>query len=312
MKIRSILIIGLVGIGLLYGLLSITDSKIIRGPGFSYYLKNPSPFALVEVLSGKSNIERREIMLKAMDEAGIKYRKEDFRSNVYSGINVIADYGPEKAPMVIISAHYDRISGGPGANDNASCVAAAIAAYSMLEQSGPLTEIRARFLFSDGEEAGLQGAKGYLASHGDDNVLGVVSLELCGIGNAIGIWDVYGTAKNSGIVRALGKAGRDENVYSGIHGVVPRFSSDHRVFAGKGIPAVGVTVIPRADEKALRDYIDHPNRFKWILRALRPTIFQTYHSSKDLPETVSGKALGMMSKIIFRTLRSLDIPTESK
>ncbi len=222
--------------------------------------------------------------------------------------------------MVIVFAHYDRMSKTPGANDNASCVAAAMAAYSMLEKnglektglekSGRLTGIKVRFLFSDGEEAGLQGARQYLAAHGNDNVLGVISLEMCGIGNAFGIWDVYGPAENSRIVRALVKAGRDENVYSGIHGIVPRFSSDHRVFADNGVPAVGVTVIPRADEKVLRDYISHPNRFKWVLRALRPIIFKTYHTAEDRPETISREALGMISRVIFRMVKLLEFPID--
>ena len=286
-------------------LLSACAAPIERGPEFSHYLENPTPFRLLEVLSGKSNPERRAILVQALEAAGLPYRIESFSNGGYLGDNVVAELGVG-GPTLVLAAHYDRVPQAPGANDNASCVAALIAAYARLRKAAPPAHVKVRFLFSDGEEAGLQGAKAYLDAHGADDVLGVASFELCGIGNAFGIWDVHGPAEGALIVRALVAAGEAENVYSAIHGYVPRFSSDHRVFADAGLPAVGVTVLPKPDEAVLREYVDNPNSFKWIFRFLRPTIFQTYHVPEDRPDTVQAEALEMTARIIFQTVKAFD------
>src|SRR5580698_10285514 len=40
------------------------------------------------------------------------------------GDNVVAAHGDPKAPIVLIGAHYDSVQGSPGADDNASGIAA--------------------------------------------------------------------------------------------------------------------------------------------------------------------------------------------
>jgi Zn-dependent M28 family amino/carboxypeptidase len=85
--------------------------------------------------------------------------------------NVIAVWKPggaPDAPTTILSAHYDHlgIDGGviyPGADDNASGVAAALAVARDIARRGDVTG-RVVFLFTGGEEIGLLGAKAYVAA----------------------------------------------------------------------------------------------------------------------------------------------------
>ncbi|MEH6477501.1 MAG: M28 family peptidase, partial [Sneathiella sp.] len=223
-----------------------------------------------------------------------------------SGTNAFADLGPIDAPTLIIVAHYDRVMGSAGANDNASCVASVLSAYEMLRASGSLKNINVRFLFPDKEEVGLIGTQGYIQNQGIENILGVASFEMCGIGDAFGIWDLRDNLERSKIVMALQQAGKDLGVHNETHGLVPRYSSDHHRFYLKGVPAVGVTVLPKTDGQTLRDYIANPNAFKWIRTANRPIIFQTYHSPEDLPSTIDPKALDMTARIIVETVRTFD------
>jgi len=160
-----------------------------------------------------------------------------------------------------------------------------------------------RFLFSDGEETGLHGARHHANTQDLTHIFGVASFELCGIGDAFGVWDVVGPAMGSPIVEALLKAGDNLKIYNGTHGAVPRFGSDHLAFSKKGLAAVGVTVLPQEDEDKLREYVQDPNNPKWLLNFIRPAIFRTYHTSGDGPETVEPDALEMTKRLMLETVR---------
>jgi hypothetical protein len=51
--------------------------------------------------------------------------------------NVIASFGPEDGPRVVVGAHYDTVEGSPGADDNASGVAGLIELGRRLGESPP-------------------------------------------------------------------------------------------------------------------------------------------------------------------------------
>ena len=212
------------------------------------------------------------------------------------------------APVLILAAHYDRVAVAGGANDNASCVAAAIDVYRAVAAAGAPKRITLKVVFFDDEENGLMGSRHYAAGiapgapNAPNAIFGVVSLELCGIGDAFGIWDIHAGMEDSLIVRALRAAGKAEGVYSGVHGPVPRFSSDHASFLARGVSAVGLTVLPRADEAALRAYVADPNSLRWLFRWMRPTVFRTYHTASDSAATVQATALAMVTRVVARAI----------
>jgi hypothetical protein len=274
-------------------------------PDFSYYREAPSAMRLVEVMSGRPDLERRDAVKEALDVAGISYLEEQISNRIFNGSNIIVELGEGPETLVFL-AHTDRVAEAPGANDNASCVAAGIEALKALSKGPAPKGVRLRFIFSDGEEKGLQGASHHANNNDLSTIYGVASFELCGIGDAFGVWDVVGPALNSPIVAVLQKAGENLNIYNGTHGAVPRFGSDHLAFSKKGLAAVGVTVLPRDDEEKLRSYVDDPNNPKWLLNFVRPTIFRTYHMSGDGPETVQPAALDMTTRLMVETVRVAD------
>lgn len=271
------------------------------GPGFEHYAAEPSAMRLVEVLDGKLDAERRQLIIRALELHGIPYRKLAYTGPTGSGVNIEITLGGG-APVFILAAHYDRVAVSGGANDNASCVAAAIDAYRAVAAAGALRHIALKVVFFDDEENGLMGSRHYAASVEPDAIAGVVSLELCGIGDAFGIWGIHEGMEDSLIVRALRAAGKAEGVYSGVHGPVPRFSSDHASFLERGIPAVGLTVLPRDDEATLRAYVADPNSLRWLFRWMRPTIFRAYHTASDRASTLEAAALAMVSRIVSRAV----------
>ncbi|MHA1598217.1 MAG: M28 family metallopeptidase [Alphaproteobacteria bacterium] len=299
---------GIAGLGVLVLLLASCEDPAPSPPlQMSEYLDAPSAMAFVRVMAGRDRTGRTNVVKQALAAAGIAYQQEPVVAGRFRGSNIIVEVGlgDKSEGLVIIIAHTDPVPDTAAANDNASCVAAALSAVQTLNAAPP-NNLRVRFLFSDGEEYGLLGAKRHGERKDLGGVLGVVSFELCGIGDAFGIWDVTGAVADSVIVRALQKAGGTLDIYNGLHGAVPRFGSDHRAFSDKGIAAVGVTVLPRDDEATLRRYVDNPDNPLWLINFLRPVIFRTYHTPNDKPDTIEPAALDMTTRLMVETVRVLD------
>ena len=79
--------------------------------------------------------------------------------------NVLARLlGSEPGPAVLLAAHYDSVSAGPGASDDGAGVAAVLEIARALEAAPPPRHTII-LLIDDGEEAGLLGARAFVQSH---------------------------------------------------------------------------------------------------------------------------------------------------
>jgi hypothetical protein len=81
--------------------------------------------------------------------------------------------GQQDGPAVLLVAHYDSVAAGPGAGDNTSNVASLVEIARIVREQGPFRN-PIYFLFSDGEEAGLIGARGFAGEHPWMQNVGVV------------------------------------------------------------------------------------------------------------------------------------------
>jgi Zn-dependent M28 family amino/carboxypeptidase len=98
----------------------------------------------------------------------------------YSGdtyYNVVgAHYGTVRPDDIyILGAHYDSVN-NPGADDNASGTSGVLEAARVLSQY----EFEATLIFIcfDREEQGLYGSKAYAQDHKDDDILGMISMDM--------------------------------------------------------------------------------------------------------------------------------------
>ena len=72
--------------------------------------------------------------------------------------------GINNKKAILITAHYDSVANAPGASDDGTAVAAMLENLRILKASEPLKN-DVIFLFSDGEEPGLLGAKAFVDEH---------------------------------------------------------------------------------------------------------------------------------------------------
>src|SRR5262249_20698669 len=151
--------------------------------------------------------------------------------------------------------HHDAVPGSPGANDNAAAVGILVALWSQLVADPP-RRLTVRLAFFGDEERGMLGSRVYARTAPLADLMGAVSLELCGIGDSLALWDVTPALEASPLVRGWidaveGLGYRRDETYH-LAAPVPFFASDHRPLADRGVDAVGLTVVPTVAAEALR------------------------------------------------------------
>lgn len=157
------------------------------------------------------------------------------------GTNVYTELAGSEDGVYILGAHFDSVPQSPGANDNATGVAAVLATARILKGEEDCLTKGVMFVFFDQEENGLVGSRAFasqLVAEGR-NVLGVYTLDQLG-------WDMDGDRK---MEVELPAAGMLEGMRSSIasHGLgielieTNTVGSDHTAFREQGFPAMGLT-----------------------------------------------------------------------
>ena len=260
---------------------------------------DPSPLDLARLLEGRSNVEREALLGRYLAARGVRFETERFATFEGAGANYVAEVGAGPRTLVLI-AHHDAVPGSPGANDNAAAVGILLRLLDHVAAAPP-PRLTLRFLFTAAEELGYLGARAYVRSPAARRVAAALSLELCGIGDQLALWDApRETELSRSFAHAVVGLGyrRDETFH--VVGRVPVFGSDHRAFLEVGIPAHGLTVLPGAEAEALRRFIFKPWR---SLFQRRPRPFDTYHTARDRSETLEPAAFDRVGAALEALIR---------
>ena len=258
--------------------------EVIRG--------SRTPLALVRLLEGRSNAERESAVARYLRARGVPFTLHPFSSDEGSGENFAVDLGAGER-VLLLAAHHDAVPGSPGANDNAAAVGLLLSLIERLAAASP-TKLRVRCVFTAAEERGYLGARNYVGDVDVGELAGVLSLELCGIGDSVVVWDAEGETPFlrtvSSALEGIGLA-RDASYH--VVGRIPMFGSDHRAFVPLGVPAYGFTLVPSANAEALRQFVWSPVRgaIRHLIR--RPVPFDTYHTPRDRRGTLEPAALAL-------------------
>jgi peptidase M28-like protein len=260
------------------------------------------PLGLTALLEGRGNLEREAAVAWYLARRGATIMRHRFSTFEGSGENLSVDIGTGDRVLVLI-AHHDAVAGSPGANDNAAAVGILL---HLLPRLVVPPRLRVRLLFTAAEERGYLGARVYVRDVPLGQIAGVLSLELCGIGDCVALWDADGETeflrRVTGAVSDLGLR-RDEGYH--VVGRIPVFGSDHRAFAAAGIPAYGLSVMPFAEAESLRRFVLSPVRSVLTHGVRRPPPFDTYHTSRDVSSTLDPKALDLVVRSLTAIVSGL-------
>ena len=127
--------------------------------------KKPHPLGSAE------NVRVREYLVTRLRELGTNpevqtktvARHSPFGPDTWAVVNnIVAKLpGTQSSGAVMVVAHYDSVPSGPGAGDDAASIAAILEAIRALKAGPPLRN-ELIVLFTEGEEVGLLGAKGFV------------------------------------------------------------------------------------------------------------------------------------------------------
>jgi hypothetical protein len=126
--------------------------------------------------------DTKNMILSNFEEQGLEVWEQAFPYGTYTGTNLLGQKAGIAAEnsAVLVGAHFDSVSGSPGADDNASGVAGTLEVLRLL--SAYSFEKTVRFVGFDLEEVGLKGSQRYVQEglHPDEAVAGYLNLEMIG------------------------------------------------------------------------------------------------------------------------------------
>ncbi|MBG0827502.1 M20/M25/M40 family metallo-hydrolase [Planomonospora sp. ID67723] len=186
-----------------------------------------------------------------LDGAGFSTTLQSFTYNGATGYNVIADWpGGDPNDVLMVGAHLDSVSSGPGINDNGSGSAAILETALEVARQGLTPAKHLRFAWWGAEELGLRGSQYYvnnLPATERAKVKGYLNFDMVGSPNPG--YFIYDGDNSDGTGSGPGPAGsaqleRTLQDYFTSIGVPTRGTdfdgrSDYGPFIAVGIPAGG-------------------------------------------------------------------------
>ncbi|TAF35164.1 MAG: M20/M25/M40 family metallo-hydrolase [Cytophagales bacterium] len=176
--------------------------------------KEPHP------MGSSEHLKVREYMLSYLKSLGVevevqalplvekmKYSKSEAAVlHVFKTHNIVVRLrGTDKnAKAILVAAHYDSVENGPGASDDGAAVACMLEVIRLLKAARTPFKNDFVFLFSDGEEINLLGAKTFLQHKWAKDIGFVLNFEARGSGGAPILFET--TAKNLATVEAYAQA----------------------------------------------------------------------------------------------------------
>lgn len=226
---------------------------------------------------GPNHDMARDFIRDEMTRLGLAVEMHAFTYSGTTYYNVVGVHegtvNPEQ--IYIVGAHYDSVS-CPGADDNASGTAGVIEAARILSQFD--FESTLIFIAFDREEQGLYGSNAYASDHRNDNILGMISLDMISYNpNNHNSAMIYGTSASNPIKQALNNA---INLYS--NGITASIeggldASDHAPFEWYGFDAcllIEADVWSNPYYHTTADSVDTPNYidYEYATKMLRATV----------------------------------------
>ncbi|MEU7895336.1 M28 family peptidase [Nonomuraea sp. NPDC049152] len=186
-----------------------------------------------------------------LDAAGFQTALQSFTYNGATGYNVIADWpGGNPDDVLMVGAHLDSVTAGPGINDNGSGSASILENALEVSRQALQPTKHLRFAWWGAEELGLRGSQFYvnnLSTTDRAKIKGYLNFDMVGSPNAG--YFVYDGDNSDGVGSGPGPTGSAElertlQDYFASIGVPTRGTdfdgrSDYGPFISRGIPAGG-------------------------------------------------------------------------
>ncbi len=270
--------------------------------------EEPQLFKYVKGIEGRTHAGRKQFIEDELKSFHVNFRlvpaeKKLSKKDAKNGIrveNIVVRLGSGRK-NIVVGAHYDAVSGSPGANDNGSGVAV------VLEMIRSLKDYRFRhaveFCFFDKEEDGLIGSAVYVREMDTSSPsLAMINLDVEGTGDEIYVGPVGGG--DDDLIMKYIRAARDSTKFPYEENEVYP-GSDYESFADAKQENISISVVRQGDVAKLVKWtksgfkkIDNP--------ADMPEVLKVMHTSDDKSLYVTEEALRLSYIFTKTTLLLLD------
>jgi Iap family predicted aminopeptidase len=150
---------------------------------------------IVKLLDNQPNATRRALIIEHFDALSAPYVEQPYAT----GTNVLVDLG-QATCKIGVGTHFDRVPTSAGANDNSSAIAVGLDIIRQRQATG--SEAGVRVFFFDEEETGLKGSRAYIREYGTEDLVGLLNMELVGMGDKFALWPVE-AASSGQLIKAF-------------------------------------------------------------------------------------------------------------
>jgi aminopeptidase S len=248
-----------------------------------------------------------------LDAAGFVTQQQSFTYGGATGYNLIADWpGGDTSDTLMVGAHLDSVSAGPGINDNGTGSAANLEVALAVARSGFAPDRHLRFGWWGAEELGLRGSTAYvnsLTAAQKAAITGYLNFDMVGSPNPG--YFLYDGDNSDGTGSGPGPAGSAEiedtlEAYFASIGVPTRGTdfdgrSDYGPFIAAGIPAGGIFTGAEGTKTAAQVQL-------W--GGTNSRFDPCYHASCDTTSNVNDTALDRNSDAIAYAVWTLATATD--
>jgi len=258
---------------------------------------------IVKLLDGQPNATRRALIIEHLDALGAPYVAQPYAT----GTNLVVDLG-RLTRKIGVGSHFDRVPASAGANDNGSAIAVALDIIRKHQEAGQEagSEAGVRVFFFDEEETGLKGSQAYVDKYGTKDLVGLLNMELVGMGDTFALWPVT-AAHNGPLISAFEAVARRQQVRCNRFDQLVTNTADHLPFHQAGLrDAFTITCITDQDIAVAQRYFQAlaqqaDRAALWEILAQAP-LFRHYHQPTDTYEKLSEAALARTSAAIWETI----------
>lgn len=257
-------------------------------------------FNLIQRLDNKLNYERLEIIVQQLDHLGIGYSKQKYST----GTNLFVDLG-NASRRIGVSSHFDRVQNSAGANDNGSAIAVCLDIIKKFKKLNN-KDLGLRVFFFDEEENGLRGSTAYVKEHGVKDLIGLINMELVGLGDKFALWPVN-ERNSSQILTSFEKVSSQKKIITIRFDQIVTNTADHLPFQKAGLKdSFTITCISDRDIETAQQYFkalefetDKHRLFEILSSA---PIFEHYHKPTDTFDKLNEETIQMTSDTIWETI----------
>ncbi|HMO80931.1 MAG TPA: M28 family peptidase [Pyrinomonadaceae bacterium] len=278
---------------------------VLNTAAYAQFVYSPADIddVISKMTSAETNEERGAAIRRELSKLNIRIATEGFSQKTrtgqtVAGTNIIAEVPSKDAKWtLLIGAHYDKVSQGEGAIDNASGSAAVIALLKAFRADPPKTF---RFLaaFWDQEEVGLVGSRTYVQNRMEGGLPQIyINFDVFGHGDTIWLW-AYN--EDSEFARSFSaNATRLERPFL-ISTIYP--PSDHRSFMVPGVETFSFSLGPSGEAKNIIRVLQGQQ----VAQEDFPGVLRLIHTPEDKKDKVDAIAMAKALPAIEMAIRALD------